>query len=521
VTGEGHFSYLIGLFVINATIIFFLLAILSSPKNLTVRLLDFKATAEWLPGQGNPPDTRYTLEFITAQKMSGGKWNHAQHCTNTEILKCQLTFDEQPNELHWNYFVRVKTTFKGMSSNWTTTSKSFQPYGDTLLSPPNVKISTEQKSIKIHFSHWLELKPEVKPLEYLLYLFESSPAEESKFVALISASESPYIFHDVPSGKNYCVNVSASHQQALKDNNFNTTKCIFLLDSTRSVVLVLCIVAMLLIIFSTGIFLPFGCFYHMRLQIKNLSIPKPLVCSSVLVEAHTALCLKSNFKTNLNFRDTKYPAKWQLQTNDRFTILYNNTVFVCPLQIVIPGYKRVLKPTPEESQPITVIPPKKEMNTERRFSSSEEDSKDGSRFYQSRENLTSAITNVNPPEQDEEAEASNQYDKYTLANDIEDSEENEMSEMDDDSMHPGSESDSGSLCANTLNSSRSSQILQTVTVNTFVKLEMDSNYVEETLSCSSGSGCEREVTAEDEEDSFFFPDSNSESGYEPRPDQVL
>lgn len=32
-------------------------------------LLDFKATAEWLPGQGNPPDNRYTLEFITAQKM--------------------------------------------------------------------------------------------------------------------------------------------------------------------------------------------------------------------------------------------------------------------------------------------------------------------------------------------------------------------------------------------------------------------------------------------------------------------
>uniref|UniRef100_A0A8C1I1A7 Cytokine receptor family member B12 n=2 Tax=Cyprinus carpio TaxID=7962 RepID=A0A8C1I1A7_CYPCA len=121
-----HFSYLIGLFVINATIIFFLLAILSSPKNLTVRLLDFKATAEWLPGQGNPPDTRYTLE-------SGGKWNHAQHCTNTEILKCQLTFDEQPNELHWNYFVRVKTTFKGTSSNWTTTSKSFQPYGDKVF----------------------------------------------------------------------------------------------------------------------------------------------------------------------------------------------------------------------------------------------------------------------------------------------------------------------------------------------------------------------------------------------------
>ncbi len=45
------------------------LAIISPPKNLSVGLLDFKATAEWLPGQGYPPDTRYTLEFITAQKM--------------------------------------------------------------------------------------------------------------------------------------------------------------------------------------------------------------------------------------------------------------------------------------------------------------------------------------------------------------------------------------------------------------------------------------------------------------------
>lgn len=58
---------------------------------------------------------------------SGGKWIPSPNCTNIAILKCELTFDE----LHWHYFVRVKTTFKGMSSNWTTTSKSFQPYGDS------------------------------------------------------------------------------------------------------------------------------------------------------------------------------------------------------------------------------------------------------------------------------------------------------------------------------------------------------------------------------------------------------
>ncbi len=160
-----------------------------------------------------------------------------------------------------------------------------------------------------------------------------------------------------------------------------------------------------------------------------------------------------------------------------------------------------------------MTPPKKE-ERERRFSSSEEDSKDG---YQPRENLTSSIVSVNPPEQDEEAEASNQFDKYTLANDLEDSEENEM---DEDSMHPGSESESGYFCS-TLNNSRSSNMLQTVTVNMFVNSEMDRNCAEETLSCSSGSDCEREVPAEEEEDSFCLPDSNSESGYEPRPDKVV
>uniref|UniRef100_A0A673L7F5 Cytokine receptor family member B12 n=1 Tax=Sinocyclocheilus rhinocerous TaxID=307959 RepID=A0A673L7F5_9TELE len=421
---------------------------------LTVGLLDFKATAEWLPGKGNPPDSRYTLEFITARKMSGGKWNRSPHCTNIAILKCELTFNLQP-ELHWNYFVRVKTTLKRASSNWTTTLKSFQPYGDTHLSSPDVNISTEQKSIKINFSHWLELKPEINPLEYLLYLFENSPAGESKFVALISTSESPYIFHDVPSGKNYCVSVSASHQQVLKNNNFNTTKCIFLLDSTRSFMLV-CIVAILLIIFSTGIFLSFGCFYHMKH--KNKNIPKPL--------------------------------------------------------IVFPGYKWVLKPTLEEYQPITVTPPKTATNTDGHFSSWEEDSKDGSLFYQ-----PTSVANVIPTEQAEEADTSNQCYKYTLANDMKDSEENEnvISEKNEENMHPGSES--GSSCACNLNHLRSSKILvQTVIMNTFVNSETIRYYAEETLSCSSGNGCEREVPAEDEEeeDGFFLPDFSSDSGYEPR-----
>nr|WRW24786.1 cytokine receptor family member B12 [Megalobrama amblycephala] len=438
-------------------------AMLFPPKNLTVGLLDFNATAEWLPGQGNPPGTKYTLEYTTVQNMSGGKWIPSPNCTNIAILKCELTFDE----LHWHYFVRVKTTFKGMNSNWTTTSKSFQPYGDTRLSSPDVEISSDQKSIKINFSHRLELKPEIK-LEFLLYLFEKSPAGESEFIPPISTSESPYIVPNVPSGKNYCVSVSASHQQASKNNNFSTTKCTFLLDSTRSFVLLVCIVAILLIAFSTGIVVTFGCFYDMRFKIKNLHIPKALIFIKI-----------------------------------------NN---------------RVIEQTPEELQTITVTLP---VNTEDYDSALEEEY-----GYHKRENITnviinpSSIANVNPPEQSEEAETSNQC-LYTLATDLEQSQESEICEKDNDDIHPVTPA---SLCTCTSNHSESSTFLQATTVNVFVNSEEDRYYAKETP-FSSINDCEREVPAEEkeeekeeekdeeeeeEEDVLLLADHSSESGYEPR-----
>ncbi|ROL48760.1 hypothetical protein DPX16_7696, partial [Anabarilius grahami] len=393
---------------------------------------------------------------IDEDARSRGKWIPSPNCTNIAVLICELTFDE----LHWDYFVRVKTTFKGTNSNWTTTSKSFQPYGDTRLSSPDVEISSDQKSITINFSHRLELKPEIK-LKFLLYLFEKSPAGESEVIAYkdnLSTSESPHIVSNVPSGKNYCVSVSASQQQASK-NNFRTTKCTFLLDSTRSFVLTVCIVAILLITFSTGIVVTFGCFYDMRLKIKNLHIPKALIFIKV-----------------------------------------NN---------------RVIERTPEET--ITVILP---VNTEDYDSALEEEI--GSQFYHKRENITnviinpSSIANVNPPEQSEEAETSNQC-LYTLATDMEQSQESEISKKDNDDMHPVTPA---SLCTCISNHSESSTFLQATTVNVFVNSE-EVRYCAEETPCSSGNDCEREVHVEEkeeeeEDDVSLLADHSSESGYEPR-----
>ncbi|XP_051552099.1 cytokine receptor family member B12 isoform X2 [Myxocyprinus asiaticus] len=446
-------------------------AMLSPPNNLSVVLLDFKATVEWLPGQGNPPGTRHTVELILLQNMSEGKWNHSANCTNIAKLKCELTFDRHPDDLFGNYFVRVKSTFKGTSSNWTTISKSFQPYGETRLSSPDVKVSNDQQAINITYSHWLEFKPDIKPhLKFHLFLFENNSVGESKFVAMTTTSNSFYIFHGVPSGKSYCVNVSASHQQASHKENFNTTKCIFLSDSPgSSLALKVYVVAMLLITFITGIALAFICFNHIRPKINNQRIPDALFITT--------------------------------------------------------GTKRVLKPTPEEPQTITLAWQKTFMNTEDCVSAFEEESGDGSLFYHQRECLTNVVINspsvinqeptICVPNLDEEAETLNQYFlKYSLATDMEESEENIISDIYDENI--------------TSNLNLSSFILPEIpikfTLNKLLKSEMDRDREEDmsmekqTCPQSSGHHCEGVMSLEEEEDVSLLPDSSSDSGYEPRQD---
>ncbi|TRY99642.1 hypothetical protein DNTS_004831 [Danionella cerebrum] len=103
---------------------------LSPPKNLTVSLLDFTVTTEWLPGEGNPPGSRYSLEFSDLNQVSQGKWTKSPDYTDIDTLKCNWSFG-QPDDHFRSYFVRVRSIYKEMKSNWTTLPKSFQPYEDS------------------------------------------------------------------------------------------------------------------------------------------------------------------------------------------------------------------------------------------------------------------------------------------------------------------------------------------------------------------------------------------------------
>ncbi|XP_056602719.1 cytokine receptor family member B12 [Triplophysa dalaica] len=422
-------------------------AILFPPMNLTVNLLDFIATAEWIPGPGNPPGTRYTMESIPLQNISGGKWNRSPTCSGIATLKCDRTFD-QSEDLHWNYFLRVKTTFKGRSSNWTTISKSFQPYGETRLSSPDVNISTERHKISINFSHRLELNPWTKPLEFLICLFEcDSDGLNSKFVAQASASTSPHIFLDVPSGKNYCVNVSASHQKVSQKNNFNATRCFFMSDSPKS---------------HSGVIV---------FSVAMVAIAVGVILTSIYI-----------YIKMIKNKDRRLPGAL----------------------LVFAGTKMVLNFCPEKIHVISSMWSNAVTNTENASASEENDSL----LYHPRQctNIIispSSVIKQEPalhlPDPVEQAESLNRcFSNYILATDLEESEENVISEYDNCNTHLGNAV--AFISTSNLSLSSESETPQLHTVR--MKLDIDAEEIES--------------WGDEEDDVSFCDDSFSNGGYEPR-----
>nr|XP_055056414.1 cytokine receptor family member B12 [Misgurnus anguillicaudatus] len=391
------------------------------------------------------------------------KWNHSANCGNISTLKCDLTFDQQPDEFS-KFFVRVKTMLNRTSSNWTTTLKTFQLY-DTRLSSPEVNISTNQQNITINFSHRLELKREIKPLEFLLYLFENDPAGKFKCVGQKSTSTSPYTFHDVPPG-NYCINVSASHQMAMRENNYNTTKCFFLTDSSER---------------SSG-----GLVYIVTVV---FFIAVTLSC----------LCVYKRYRYKYIIKDLRIPEALR----------------------VIPGTKRVLKFGLENLHQITQTKSNDLTSTEDCVSASEEDN---TLLYHPRKsanvilNLSSVDEQkavVHQPKPYEDAETLNPcLLNYKEAANMDVSEEN-ISEIGNGYMHSGATV--RSLCpTSNLLPFTESETPHISTVNIMLDRDCLSERQCEVSSLLSDNS--HESVASDEEDNVPWDDFFTGDGYEPRPD---
>ncbi|KAI5089478.1 cytokine receptor family member B12 precursor [Silurus meridionalis] len=144
--------------------------VLSPPLNLSVELLDFKALARWLPGPGNPKETRYFLEFIDIVSLSVSPWYQTSDCTNITSTQCYLFLNQR---IQTEYFVRVMAEWKEERSTWTRLPRSIQPYEYTVLSAPNLTVFAEPHSISIFFSHPVQFLTEVQ-MRFSVDLFQIS-----------------------------------------------------------------------------------------------------------------------------------------------------------------------------------------------------------------------------------------------------------------------------------------------------------------------------------------------------------
>ncbi|KAI5608338.1 cytokine receptor family member B12 precursor [Silurus asotus] len=195
--------------------------VLSPPLNLSVELLDFKALARWLPGPGNPKETRYFLEFIDIVSLSVSPWYQTSDCTNITSTQCYLFLNQR---IQTEYFVRVMAEWKEERSTWTRLPRSIQPYEYTVLSAPNLTVFAEPHSISIIFSHPVQFLTEVQ-MRFSVDLFQISNNAAKKHIAQnVTTRLSRFV--DLPSG-NYCINASAFITAGSKYNK-NATICVFL-----------------------------------------------------------------------------------------------------------------------------------------------------------------------------------------------------------------------------------------------------------------------------------------------------
>ncbi|XP_048839291.1 cytokine receptor family member B12 [Brienomyrus brachyistius] len=182
---------------------------LSLPQNLTVDLLDFQAYIHWSHAQGNLPDTRFTVEL---QECGTCSWTAIENCTQKTSTQCHFTFPMDTDELMKQYFLKIVAA-SGTESAEETYPRSFQPYGDSIISAPQLKVSVQNQFICVEMWHHLELM-----LSQLNYSINITKVTQDESVLVVSSTAvSPWMFPttQLPPGQ-YCVSCSVFHKQQMQ-----------------------------------------------------------------------------------------------------------------------------------------------------------------------------------------------------------------------------------------------------------------------------------------------------------------
>ncbi|KAG8510875.1 Interleukin-20 receptor subunit alpha [Galemys pyrenaicus] len=103
-----------------------------------------KNILQWSPSQGlQGAEVTYTVQyFIYGEK----KWMNKSECRNINETYCDLS--AETSDYEHQYYARVKAIWETNCSKWVETGR-FNPFSETQIGPPEVALTTDEKSISI------------------------------------------------------------------------------------------------------------------------------------------------------------------------------------------------------------------------------------------------------------------------------------------------------------------------------------------------------------------------------------
>ncbi|XFG03717.1 hypothetical protein AB1E19_007341 [Capra hircus] len=117
---------------------------LHKPTNVTFISINMKNILQWNPPEGlQGMEVSYTVQyFIYGQK----KWLNKSECRNISRTYCDLS--AETSDYEHQYYAKVKAMWRTNCSKWAETGR-FYPFLETQIGPPEVALTTDEKSISI------------------------------------------------------------------------------------------------------------------------------------------------------------------------------------------------------------------------------------------------------------------------------------------------------------------------------------------------------------------------------------
>ncbi|XP_055121032.2 interleukin-20 receptor subunit alpha isoform X2 [Symphalangus syndactylus] len=117
---------------------------LPKPANITFLSINMKNVLQWTPPEGlQGVKVTYTVQyFIYGQK----KWLNKSECRNINRTYCDLS--AETSDYEHQYYAKVKAIWGTKCSKWAESGR-FYPFLETQIGPPEVALTTDEKSISV------------------------------------------------------------------------------------------------------------------------------------------------------------------------------------------------------------------------------------------------------------------------------------------------------------------------------------------------------------------------------------